>query len=70
MDKVSRSQETKDGLAKAAGRGRFPGRKPVVTDAEIMVVIHLGTTVAAREVGLSRNQYIVRRRKLEAENGK
>jgi hypothetical protein len=38
-----------------------------VSNDEIRAVIHLGTLEAARMVGLSKAQYIARRRRLEAE---
>jgi DNA invertase Pin-like site-specific DNA recombinase len=60
-----RSKQTREGLALAAVKGRKPGRKPRVPDARIRAVMHLGTVEGARKVGLSKSQFIVRRRRIE-----
>lgn len=57
------------GMAKGAARGRKPGRRNTVPDKAILAVIRLGTAEAARKVGLSKAQYIVRRRRLEEQDG-
>lgn len=56
------------GMRRGAAKGRVPtGRPYTVSNDEIRAVIHLGTLEAARMVGLSKAQYIARRRRLEAE---
>jgi hypothetical protein len=52
-------------MAKAALKGRVPGRPVTVTDDEIRKAIPLGTAAGARSVGLSKTQFITRRRRLE-----
>jgi hypothetical protein len=62
---ISRSKAIKEAQARAAERGRVSGPPFKVSDEQIHKVIHLGTTEAARKVGLSRSQYIARRRRIE-----
>lgn len=64
MDKA-RSEATKRGLEEARKFGRILGRKPKVSDAEIRAVMHLGTAQGARMVGLTKPQYIARRRRIQ-----
>ena len=61
----SHSQRTIEGQRRAAKEGRFPGRPMRVSDAQIRRVMHLGTTEAARRVGLSRAQFIARRKRIK-----
>jgi DNA invertase Pin-like site-specific DNA recombinase len=64
-----KSEKIKAGMRWGAERGRVqPGRPYTVSDAAIRKVLHLGTSEAARKVGLSKSQYINRRRKLEMED--
>ena len=66
---VANRQNIIAGMQRGAAKGRVPtGRPYTVTDAEIRAVMHLGTLAAARQVGLSKSQYIARRRKLENQN--
>ena len=60
-----RSRKTKLGLAQAAAKGRKPGRPQTVGDEAVRSAIGLGTTAGAAAVGLSKAQFIVRRRRLE-----
>ena len=60
-----RSAATRKGMERARKLGRQLGRKPKVTDAKILAVLHLGTAEGARKVGLSKSQFIARRRVLE-----
>lgn len=54
------------GMRRGAAKGRVStGRSPKVSDAAIRAVLHLGTLAAARKVGLSKSQFINRRRRLE-----
>lgn len=59
------SERTRRGLAEAATRGRFPGRPPRVSDDAIRTVLHLGTAEGSQAVGLSKTQFIARRRRIE-----
>jgi len=59
----------REGMARGAAMGRKPGKRTRVSDKAIRAVIHLGTLEAARRVGLSKSQYITRRRRLEEQNG-
>jgi DNA invertase Pin-like site-specific DNA recombinase len=61
----SHSQRTIEGQRQAAEEGRFPGRPLRVSDAQICRAMHLGTTEAARRVGLSRAQFIARRKRIK-----
>ena len=61
-----RSRKTKLGLAQAAAKGRKPGRPQTVSDEAVRSAIGLGTTAGAAAVGLSKAQFIVRRRRLES----
>ena len=61
----SKSAQTRRGLAEAAKKGRMPGRKPRISDAKIRAVLHLGTAEGARQAGLSKSQFIARRRQIE-----
>lgn len=61
-----RSQQTREGLAAAVARGRFPGRMPRVTDDEIRAAMPMGTSAGAKKVGMCRSQFIVRRKRIEA----
>jgi DNA invertase Pin-like site-specific DNA recombinase len=61
----SKSEQTRRGLMRAVRLGRKLGPKPKVSDEAIRKVIHLGTAEAARKVGLSKTQYITRRRRIE-----
>ena len=63
-----RSKAIKQAQHDAAQRGRRSGPRLKVSDAQIREVMHLGTTQAAHKVGLSRAQYIVRRRRLDMMN--
>ena len=65
MPNADRSRATLEGLARAAKWGRKGGAPRRVSDDEIRNVIRLGTAEAARVVGLSRTQYIARRRLIE-----
>ena len=56
-------------MAKGAAQGRKPGKRKV-SDAAIRKVLHLGTTAAARKVGLTKSWYIKRRAKLEEQDGR
>jgi len=56
-------------MRKAAARGRVPGRPLTVSDAEIAAAIPLGTLAGAKKVGLTKAQFIRRRRRLEDKNG-
>ena len=60
-----RSRAIKQAQDKAAKHGRRSGPPLKVSDAQIRKTMHLGTTQAALRVGLSRAQYIVRRKRLE-----
>jgi DNA invertase Pin-like site-specific DNA recombinase len=62
-----RSAATRKGLERARKFGRRPGPKPKVTDAEIRAVLQLclGTAESAKMVGLSKPQFIARRRVVE-----
>ena len=59
----------REGLRKAAAKGRLPGRPLTVPDAAILEAIPLGTAAGARKVGLSKTQFIERRRRLEEQDG-
>jgi len=61
----NRSDNIKAGLRHAKAHGRLPGRPVRVSDARIRAVAHLSATIAAAKVGLSRSQFILRRRKIE-----
>ena len=65
------AERTKQGLAKAAARGRKPGRAPKVTDAQVRAAIPLGTAKGARKLGVSVSTFIRHRRAIEegAESG-
>lgn len=62
--------KVKAGLAKAAARGRKPGRQPKVTEAQVRAAIPLGTARGARKLGVSVSTFIRHRRAIEegAEN--
>lgn len=60
-----RSERTKAGLEKAAKVGRKAGPPLKVADWEIKAAIPLGTAAGAAKVGLSRTQFITRRKRLE-----
>jgi DNA invertase Pin-like site-specific DNA recombinase len=62
-------RQTLEGMAKAAQHGRLPGRPKRVSDEAIRNVMLLGTIEAARLVGLTKAQYIQRRKRLEGEVG-
>lgn len=63
---MSNTKAIIDGMRRGAAKGRVPtGRPYSVSDDAIRAVLHLGTLTAARAVGLSKSQFIVRRRKLE-----
>lgn len=68
-DAKTHSEKTLAGLRAAALQGRMPGRPVSVTDEQLRAVIHLRTGEAASRVGLSKHQYIARRRRLETEPG-
>ena len=57
--------KTLAGMRKAAAKGRYPGRPQTVSDAAIRAAIPLGTAKGAARVGLSRTQFIARRRAIE-----
>ena len=59
-----RSKAIKQGQDNAVQQGRRSGPRFKVSDAQIRKVMRLGTTEAARKVGLSRAQYIVRRNRI------
>lgn len=65
LNRKSHAKKIKAGLARAAKLGRLPGAPRRVSDDEIRKVISLGTAEAARRVGLSKAQYIARRRRIE-----
>jgi hypothetical protein len=66
---VADSKNIIAGMRRGAAKGRIPpGRPYTVADAAIRKVMHLGTLEAARRVGLSKSQYINRRRRLEDQN--
>jgi DNA invertase Pin-like site-specific DNA recombinase len=60
-------EQTLEGMRRAAERGRVPGRPVTVSDAKIRAAIPLGTAAGAKKVGLTKSQFIRRRRKLEIE---
>ena len=66
---MSHRKKTLEGMRKAAARGRVPGRPLTVSDAEIAAAIPLGTLAGAKKVGLTKAQFIRRRRRLEDKNG-
>ena len=61
----NRSELTRKGVARARELGRKPGPPVQVSDEQIRTVIGLSTKDAAKAVGLSRSQYIRRRRQIE-----
>jgi len=66
-----KSERIKEGMRRGAALGRVPTGRPYrVSDAAIRRVMHLGTMEAARRVGLSKSQYIIRRRQLEDQDGR
>ncbi len=69
--KKDRIKRIKDGLRKAAEKGRRGGAKPKVTEDQIRAAIPLGTLAGAAAAGVSRSTFIRWRRKIEesAENG-
>jgi hypothetical protein len=66
MATSKRSKQTREGLKRAMELGRRPGRAPRVSDKAILGAIRLGTKAGALKVGLSKSQFIKRRRALEA----
>jgi len=60
-----RSARTKAGLERAEKLGRKGGAPSKVTDAQIAAAIPLGTSAGAQKVGLSKTQFITRRKRLE-----
>jgi hypothetical protein len=68
---MDQTEKIKSGMRHGAAQGRVPtGRPYTVSDAAIRKVLHLGTLEAARRVGLSKSQFIARRRRLETEDMK
>jgi hypothetical protein len=61
----ARSEATKQGIARTRMRGRQLGAPFKATDAEIRAVMHLPTREARKKVGLSKSQYLFRRRAIE-----
>lgn len=59
------SEKIKEGLARAATRGRKPGAPRKVSNAQIVAAIPLGTTKGAAKVKLSVSTFIRRRRAIE-----
>lgn len=59
------SEKIKDGLIKAASKGRKPGAPKKVSDDQIRAAIPLGTAKGARKVKLSISTFIRRRRQIE-----
>jgi len=55
-------------MRKAAAKGRRPGPPQKVSDAEIIAAIPLGTMAGAKTVGLTKQQFIRRRRRLEKQD--
>lgn len=62
---ADRKEKTREGMRKAAAKGRRPGRPLTVSDAAIRRAIPLGTLAGAAKVGLTKAQFIRRRRRLE-----
>lgn len=67
FDRKMHRRQTLKGMAEAAQHGRLPGRPKRVSDDAIREVIMLATGEAARLVGLTKAQYIERRRRLEGD---
>lgn len=67
MVDATRSEQTKQGQAAAAARGRKAGAPRKVTDEQVRAAMPLGATAAAKSLGITRFGFIKRRRKLEAE---
>ena len=65
---MSHREKTLEGMRKAAAKGRRPGPPQKVSDAEIIAAIPLGTLAGAKAVGLTKNQFIRRRRRLEKQD--
>lgn len=65
VDQVVDRAKTLAGMERAAALGRHPGRPVRVADAKILAAIPLGTAAGARKVGLSKSQFIARRKRLE-----
>jgi DNA invertase Pin-like site-specific DNA recombinase len=59
------SERIKHGLARAAAKGRKPGRPVDVTDDRIRAAIPLGTLKGAQRVNMSVSSFIRRRRLIE-----
>ncbi len=67
---TTRSEQTRNGLDRAVKRGRKLGPPFKVSDAAIRRVMAMGTAEAARKVGLTKAQYIIRRGRLEDQDAK
>ena len=65
MIDATKSERVKLGLARASAYGRKPGPPLKATDAQIRAVPAYGTVDGARRVGLSKSQFIARRRQIE-----
>lgn len=59
------AERTRQGLAKAAAKGRKPGRQPKLTEAQVRAVIPLGTVKGAKKLKVSVSTFIRHRRRIE-----
>jgi len=67
MPEPTHSEKIKAGQKRAARLGRKVGAPPKATDAQIKAAIPLGTAKGAAACGLSRPQFMRRRRIIEEE---
>lgn len=65
IDREEHRKRSLDGIRRAIERGRLPGSPARVSDDQIREAMHLGTAEGSRRVGLSKRQFIERRRRLE-----